>query len=130
MRATIMSFLMVMFLLNGCGSEKTSEPTQVSVVGTWSLSSLIVNGVQQDPDNYSDVPVKLTFNSGGSGYAWLEDYGAPDSAESGPLTWQTNGSQMTIQIQGDDAVTVTYTVSATSLTLTFVNGSKLAYSMM
>jgi hypothetical protein len=69
--------------------------------------------------DHFDVPVRLTFVAGGTGSTVVEDFGVPeDGGAALPLTWSTSAGTLTVQVEGEDAVTVGYAVSGDTLSLT------------
>ena len=72
------------------------------------------------------ITIIILFNFGGIGTVWVEDQGT--DAGSIPFIWHTNGSQLTLQLAGEDAVSATYSISDNTFNLLFSDGWELIYT--
>ena len=93
-----------------------------ALIGTWELASVTINGAIVDSNAVGDIPVRLFFDTSGSGTLW-------DDTGSESFTWHTSGQQLTID--GEDVLT--YVVSNSILKLTFVDVSdqiELSYTKL
>jgi hypothetical protein len=88
-----------------------------ALFGTWSLTTMKVNGTVVNPQDLDEVPVQLQFNSDGSGTVWLEDKGNPTGSDT--FNWNTSQTQITFL----GIFTGTYSVVGNTLTITYMENS-------
>ena len=116
--------LLIILLIVGC--DNSTEPSNESIIGTWNLTTMKLDGEIVNPDEHYDVVIIILFNFGGIGTVWVEDQGT--DAGSIPFVWHTNGSQLTLQLEGEDAVSATYSISDNTFNLLFSDGWELIYT--
>lgn len=124
-RIVISTLILTIFV--ACNKKSSTQPEQTNaLIGTWNLTTMKVDRIIVNLDDYNDVPVEIKFNSDGTGTVWMEGYGYLEG--SGPFIWSTNGNQITIQLEGEDAASATYSVNDNTLTLTFSDGWQFIFT--
>ncbi|NQU05842.1 MAG: carboxypeptidase regulatory-like domain-containing protein [Calditrichaeota bacterium] len=104
----IITLVIIGFVLTGCFDDESnpSGPDKDQLIGTWVLTDYTIDG---EPEETQGITV--TFNEDGSGTVLIFGHNAP-------LTWSTDGDQLTITFDGE-VTTGTYTVNSTTFTYTF-----------
>jgi hypothetical protein len=80
---------------------------------------MTINGTPEDPADHFDIVTQATFLAGGTGSVVFEDFGVPEDGSPFSLTWSASGGALTVDVEGEDPVVLSYTVSGDTLTLTF-----------
>lgn len=121
----IFAITLIFILAAGCNKKDDSTGPTVTndqnLVATWDLGSMKVNGAAANQNNFEGIPIKIIFNSNGTGTAQLSDYGG--AAYNVTFTWSSTGNQLNIQPAGQNPVVGTYTISVNSLIFSFVEGT-------
>ena len=126
-RSFILAFaiqLSVFLILTSCSGKKSTNKVDdevPSLIGTWDLLAVKIDGETVNPDSQYDLPVKMILNSDGTGQVWIEDYGRLEDGSPSDLIWHTSGNQFVIQLEGEDEGTSIYTLNENVLSLLFAD---------
>lgn len=126
MQKRILPLIAVLLLLTACSKNSTESDTS-PLLGNWTFTTMKVDGVEVNPDNYAEVFTKFLFSISGNGTVWIENKGKPNGSAS--MTWSENGSNFTIHISGrTSAATFAFSISGTKLTITDSSGYQYIYT--
>ena len=120
--------LSIFLILTACSGKKPTnrvDDEEPSLIGTWDLLAVKIDGETVDPDSQIDLPVKMILNSDGTGQVWLEDYGRLEGSSPRDLLWHTSGDQFVVQLEDEpDEGRATYTLTENVLSLLFPDGEQ------
>jgi hypothetical protein len=116
-RSFLTTFVLAAALLSGCGSDKSTGPTQASIVGTWNLES--VNGTPL-PYVFQTTPTKLEVLS----EQFVVDADGTFTDES--TVREMDGSTVTTQTSTDAG---TYSLNGTAVEFLYSDQSSLTASL-
>lgn len=119
--AVIISLLI---LISAC--KELTESENNPLVGTWTLTTMRVNGTVVSAADYTDVPVKLLFLHAGSGTVWYESDGKANGSAS--FIWSSAGNTITVKADGEEGKNVAYSVNSTTLTITDSSNYQYIYT--
>jgi len=97
-------------------------PVENSLIGTWTLNNVYVNGESMDLSEMTGVLYSFEFSEDGSGNYRLMDNGEPTNDPPIPFNWSSDGSSITFEESGIDPYSVPYTLNNNILTLSFIEG--------
>lgn len=99
-----------------CSDDDNGDGGVNALIGTWGLEEM---------DEGVEVSLKATFNEDLSGNINVVlSFMGETETENSSFTWSTNGNKLTMNIDGEDTETSTYSISGDKLTITDDDGSK------
>ena len=118
--------LFIFLLIISCSNNDANGPDTNSIIGTWNLTTMKVDGSTINPDEEDSIPYKIRFHSDNStGVVWMKDYGLLDPDSPMSFTWFTNGNILTIMVEEEVVEKVSYSVSGNTFSMTETDGSEI-----
>jgi len=116
MRSIFLFTISLFLLFVGCKKEDSATNTSSSIVGTWKLTKLTVNGTAQ-PVNYVET-VKLNSDNT---YTYTRIENNQTYSDSG--TYSTANGKVTVTHQDHQSQTMDYTLNGNTLIITETDNS-------
>ena len=99
--------LFIFLLIISCSNNDANGPDTNSIIGTWNLTTMKVDGSTINPDEEDSIPYKIRFHSDNStGVVWMKDYGLLDPDSPMSFTWFTNGNILTFSTTSSSTIIV------------------------